>query len=112
MVDQVDVAKDYEEKDNELALKRHFASIQPVGPDSEVCMACGEPIPEARRLALPGTRFCVSCQQSLDRRAAGRGVARVTGFIKLDAFDKTDVEQMKAFIQKRFKDDEGRARNG
>lgn len=31
------------------------------------CEECGEPIPEARRLAIPGVRLCVSCQAEADR---------------------------------------------
>ncbi len=37
------------------------------------CAECGEPIPEARRLALPGARLCVPCQSERDRRPALRG---------------------------------------
>lgn len=33
----------------------------PKGPGSPTCVECGEPIPEARRKALPGVRFCVDC---------------------------------------------------
>lgn len=29
---------------------------------------CGEPIPEARRAALPGVLYCVECQQLMERR--------------------------------------------
>jgi phage/conjugal plasmid C-4 type zinc finger TraR family protein len=32
------------------------------------CQRCGEEIPEARRLALPGARTCVACQSALDGR--------------------------------------------
>jgi phage/conjugal plasmid C-4 type zinc finger TraR family protein len=28
------------------------------------CDECGEPIPEGRRLAVPGVRLCVSCQEA------------------------------------------------
>jgi phage/conjugal plasmid C-4 type zinc finger TraR family protein len=34
------------------------------------CQRCGEEIPEARRLALPGARTCVPCQSGLDGRPA------------------------------------------
>ena len=29
---------------------------------AEFCAECGEPIPEARRLAVPGCRLCIDCQ--------------------------------------------------
>jgi phage/conjugal plasmid C-4 type zinc finger TraR family protein len=40
----------------------------PQGPGAPDCDQCGEPIPEARRAALPGVRLCVACQQEADRR--------------------------------------------
>ena len=33
---------------------------------AEVCMDCGEPIPESRRRAVPGCVRCVDCQQEHD----------------------------------------------
>ena len=32
------------------------------------CEECGEPIPEARRKAVPGVRRCVACQTGADKR--------------------------------------------
>ena len=32
------------------------------------CEECGEPIPEARRRALPGVRFCIACQAEADKQ--------------------------------------------
>ncbi|MCE0491067.1 DksA/TraR family C4-type zinc finger protein [Pantoea sp. Mb-10] len=40
------------------------------GKSAQYCEACGEPIPEARRLALPGVQYCVACQQKLDEKEA------------------------------------------
>jgi hypothetical protein len=34
---------------------------------SAVQEICGEPIPEARRIAVPGVRLCVECQQDVER---------------------------------------------
>jgi phage/conjugal plasmid C-4 type zinc finger TraR family protein len=31
------------------------------------CERCGEPIPEARRKAVPGVRMCVRCQEADER---------------------------------------------
>ncbi|MBG3878296.1 DksA/TraR family C4-type zinc finger protein [Desulfovibrio oxamicus] len=39
----------------------------PRGPGLDFCEECGDPIPEARRKALPGVRLCVPCQQEADR---------------------------------------------
>ncbi|EFL49939.1 transcriptional regulator, TraR/DksA family [Solidesulfovibrio fructosivorans JJ]] len=42
-------------------------SRMPRGESLSECEECGEPIPEARRKALPGVRLCVACQQERDR---------------------------------------------
>ena len=36
------------------------------GESLRECAECGEPIPEARRKAVPGVRLCVACQQERD----------------------------------------------
>ncbi|WP_024562202.1 DksA/TraR family C4-type zinc finger protein [Franconibacter helveticus 513] len=38
----------------------------PTGESLEFCELCDEPIPEARRKAIPGVRLCVNCQQKQD----------------------------------------------
>lgn len=41
------------------------------------CEECGEPIPEARRRAVPGVRLCLACQGEWDKaHAAGAGYNR------------------------------------
>ena len=37
-----------------------------VGESLATCGECGEPIPEARRKALPGVRRCLACQVEFD----------------------------------------------
>ncbi len=37
------------------------------------CAECEEPIPEARRNAVPGVRLCIDCQQERDARFQPRG---------------------------------------
>lgn len=37
------------------------------GESLERCEDCEEEIPEARRLAVPGVRRCVKCQEEADR---------------------------------------------
>jgi phage/conjugal plasmid C-4 type zinc finger TraR family protein len=37
------------------------------GESLVACEECAEPIPEARRKALPGVRKCVPCQSEVDR---------------------------------------------
>ncbi len=38
----------------------------PTGQSLTHCENCDEPIPEARRLAVPGVRLCIVCQQQSD----------------------------------------------
>jgi len=39
----------------------------PQGPSLKVCAECETAIPEARRVAYPGVRLCVACQEVHDR---------------------------------------------
>lgn len=38
----------------------------PQGPGKTRCQECDDPIPEARRKAIPGVRLCVACQSELE----------------------------------------------
>jgi phage/conjugal plasmid C-4 type zinc finger TraR family protein len=53
----------------EDAVKRAKDQL-PQGPGALQCVECGDAIPEARREALPGVQFCVSCQEAADRKDA------------------------------------------
>jgi phage/conjugal plasmid C-4 type zinc finger TraR family protein len=48
----------------------------PSGPSLANCEECGEPIPEARRSALPGARTCIACQSARDKRPTFSGINR------------------------------------
>lgn len=39
----------------------------PVGESLEFCEECGEKIPEGRRKAIPGVKFCINCQEEQDK---------------------------------------------
>ncbi len=39
----------------------------PRGESLTHCEECGDEIPEARRQAMPGVRYCVPCQQEIDQ---------------------------------------------
>ena len=54
------------------AIKRARSQL-PKGPSLQHCEECDEPIPEARRRALPGVRLCVQCQEALDREQRASG---------------------------------------
>ena len=40
----------------------------PAGESLTRCQECEAPIPEARRQAVPGVRYCVNCQSELEGR--------------------------------------------
>mgnify|MGYP000306598272 FL=1 len=43
----------------------------PIGASLTHCEECGAAIPEARRKAVVGVRFCIICQTELDKQQAG-----------------------------------------
>ena len=47
-------------------LSRMRARREPVGDSLTHCAECEEEIPEARRLARPGVKLCIDCQQERD----------------------------------------------
>lgn len=47
-------------------LARMRAARAPLGESLTACAECGEAIPEARRLARPGVKLCIDCQEERD----------------------------------------------
>jgi len=45
----------------------------PVGESAKFCAECEEPIPEARRDAVPGVKFCIDCVNARDAGFKSRG---------------------------------------
>lgn len=54
-------------------LKRLQTRRRPEGESLDECAECGEPIPEARRQAIPGVKLCIDCQGARDVRPVVRG---------------------------------------
>ncbi|WP_176249569.1 MULTISPECIES: DksA/TraR family C4-type zinc finger protein [unclassified Sulfitobacter] len=54
-------------------LARLKARKQPQGESRTHCAECEEPIPQARRDALPGVKLCIECVTERDNRPATRG---------------------------------------
>lgn len=54
-------------------LKRMRAKAGPQGESLTHCAECEEEIPERRRLAIPGVKLCIDCQQERDGRFEARG---------------------------------------
>ncbi len=47
-------------------LQRLKAKSRPMGESLTHCAECEEPIPEARRQAIPGVKLCIDCMQEHD----------------------------------------------
>lgn len=47
---------------------KHAREQLPKGESRKRCIECDREIPEARRIAVPGVRFCVACQGELDTK--------------------------------------------
>lgn len=54
-------------------LARLKARRTPQGESLTHCAECDEPIPEARRKALPGVKLCIDCQTERDAAFKPRG---------------------------------------
>lgn len=54
-------------------LARLRARSGPAGAGLSHCAECEEPIPEARRLAIPGVKLCIHCQAERDSQVTSRG---------------------------------------
>ena len=53
---------------NAIANVRNQLAKQAAEPSLEECEECGDEIPQARRLAIPGCRLCIFCKQHQERR--------------------------------------------
>jgi phage/conjugal plasmid C-4 type zinc finger TraR family protein len=54
-------------------LARLKARRGPVGDSLTHCADCEEPIPQARREAMPGVKLCIECQQERQSAQTQRG---------------------------------------
>ena len=50
----------------------HARHRLPQGESLKNCANCDNPIPQARREAVPGVRLCISCQETADKEAVTR----------------------------------------
>lgn len=64
-MDLLDEAQAYQERELERALSGRKVLL-PVGMSAVDCEECGDPIPEARRVAIAGVQTCVDCQQLIE----------------------------------------------
>lgn len=54
--------------DNAIHKVRDALAKQAKEPSLEECEECGEEIPEARRIAVPGCKLCIYCKEKSERR--------------------------------------------
>lgn len=66
-MDNADVANDYIEWRLEQTLKARQLPVATVASRVD-CVRCDEPIPAARREAVPGVQLCVECQSMMEGR--------------------------------------------
>ena len=57
------------------AVKQARANM-PSGQSAIHCCECDEPIPEARRQALPGVKLCIDCQSERDSQRVFSSINR------------------------------------
>ena len=64
------------EEQIEASLQDELARLRarrgPAGESADDCAECGEPIPEARRRAVPGVKLCTDCAGGRERRFIAR----------------------------------------
>ena len=72
MADEADIANDRADLERTLAVAGIIGSLYH-GASAEECEECGDEIPEARRRALPGVKWCVGCAEITERRRRGYG---------------------------------------
>jgi phage/conjugal plasmid C-4 type zinc finger TraR family protein len=53
---------------NAISAVRRQLEKQAAEPSLEECEECGDEIPVARRLAVPGCRLCVFCKERAERK--------------------------------------------
>ena len=60
--DQIDISTQ-----EAIARMRHRLAQRAPSESADVCRECDEPIPEARRQAIPGVSLCIECQTGRDK---------------------------------------------
>ncbi len=69
-LDFMDQAQAWDTQFTELSVAQQVARARPPRrPSFHFCKCCGEEIPEARRQAVEGCRYCVDCQTDIEGRA-------------------------------------------
>lgn len=64
MADAMDLAQQREQAERERLINNARSRI--ATPSRLLCEECEAPIQKARRIAIPGVAFCVTCQQIIE----------------------------------------------
>lgn len=67
-----ELASDFADMMNTVGVASVLAEL-PTGESAMECEECGADIPEKRRLAIKGVKFCVDCQSILELKNKHRG---------------------------------------
>ena len=67
MPDLIDRAQEEEERQRSEAIESQLAKGAAVNHESHSFCGCGNRIPRARQLAVPGTPWCVFCAEARER---------------------------------------------
>jgi phage/conjugal plasmid C-4 type zinc finger protein, TraR family len=67
-MDDIDRANDHAQRELENAIAAARGVMPADRQSAQVCVECGEPIPEARRKAISGCRLCAWCAETLESR--------------------------------------------
>lgn len=71
MSDWADLAAEREQQLRDDALARHTRERAAERASAATCAVCDEPIPAARRAALPGVVTCIDCARELEAALPG-----------------------------------------
>jgi phage/conjugal plasmid C-4 type zinc finger TraR family protein len=70
-MDEIDISQPQQAAELRRLITAQVYAL-PRGESARECLECGEPIPEDRRLAQAGCRFCLPCQEKLERWQRGQ----------------------------------------
>ncbi|EAA8526600.1 TraR/DksA family transcriptional regulator [Salmonella enterica subsp. enterica serovar Cerro] len=68
----IDLANELVEQNINNAIQAHRINRNAVS--AEYCEECGEAIPEARRIVVPGCQTCAECQVVIELKRKQRGI--------------------------------------
>lgn len=67
MAEQFEQAQELDALFRQQAIDEQLRKGRKSGPSRELCLECGESIPQKRREASPGCTHCVDCAQLIEK---------------------------------------------